>query len=386
VSETPRERTIQQLYPLGALAGRWVSLSAVVIAPVYVVVTSWLTRDEINAPWFCLIALALVASASLTVVISSSPLMAPFTAKRATFAYVWANLAMVFDAIATHGTNTHLRDDYGPFVIGMTILAVAPYRPAKELFIVGSLSSILVGVVAMVEAPYLVTSAPVSGYIIAAITPVLILAFGAGTFVSALVTGIEGWRAQARSAVSAIGDGNADWIARSVQQDRVTILNQDVVPFFTTVLEESTITAETQARARAISDSIRSVMVADVDRSWLETLVDSIRPTADAAESVVFVIDDRRLAQRMSAEQRAGVRAFLVALFAHPAFTMDGFVIAVTGKGDRCRLVLTATLDLPENQVRSDLAPYFAVMRILFGDLNVELDQQSLTLMFSYDQ
>lgn len=385
MSDITRERTIQQLYPIGALAGRWVSLSAVIIAPVYVLATSWLTRDEINAPLFWVLALALVASAGLTVVISSTALLAPFTAHRARFAYVWANLAMVFDAWSTYGTDTHVRNDFGPFVVGIIILSVAPYRPAKELFVVGSLSAILSGFIAMVQVPYLVVSAPVSGFIIAAVMPILLLSFGAGTFVSALVAGIEGWRAQARAAVSEIGDGNADWIARSVQQDRVTILNRDVVPFFTEVLEESTVTDETRVRARVISDSIRSVMVADVDRSWLETIVDATMSPREATDTV-FVIDERRLAQRMSAEQRAGIRAFLVALFAHPAFTKDGFVIAVTGKGDRCRLVLTATLHLPENQVRSDLAPYFAVMRILFADLSVELEQQSLTLMFSYDQ
>jgi hypothetical protein len=381
------ERTVQQLYPVGAMAGRSISLIVATVAPIFVLLLSFFNREEINAPWFCLAGLTLVGAASVTIVISSSPLRAPFTARRAALAYILANGAMVLDSLATLHTNSYIRDDFGPIVIGLIILAAAPYRPAKELAITGVLSSILVGVVALIESPWLITPASPFLFALAAMAPLLIMSLGAATFTTVIVQGLERWRRQARIAVEALGDEGADWIARSVQQDRVTILNRDVVPFFTQLLHDAAVSAEDVERARTISDSIRSVMVAEVDRSWLDIVVDHaatthrIEPIAHEA-----IVDNQRLAQQMSTDQRAAVRAFVVALFGHPSFTTDEFSVVVSDATARNEVVISARLDCPENQVRSELSPYFAIMRVLFADLTVDLAQPELTLIFSYDK
>lgn len=368
------------------MAARSVSLVAAILAPLFVMLMSYLNRDEINAPGFCIAALILVGAASVTVVISSSALRAPLTLRQAVFAYGWADAAMVLDSLSTLHTNTHIRDDYGPTVIGLIILAVAPFRPARELAAAGLLSSILVGVVALVQAPSLVTPASPFVFALAAMTPLLILSLGSATFVSVIVQGLERWRRQARIAVSALGDDD-DWIARSVQQDRVTILNQDVVPFFAELLHDEAVTPDDIQRARMLSESIRSVMVAEVDRSWLNIVVEhavATHRTDPVGENAI--VDERRLAQQMTTDQRAAVRAFLVALFGHPAFTTEGFSVVMSDSITCNRAVITAELDCTENQVRSELAPYFAVLRILFADLTVDLEQPRLTLIFSYDK
>ena len=48
-------------------------------------------------------------------------------------------------------------------------------------------------------------------------------------------------------------------------------------------------------------------------------------------------------------------------------------------------MTLTAKLDDDESVMRSGLAPYFAVLRIAFGDLQVSFQPPTLTLKFSYD-
>jgi len=391
VSVTPAslvgEPTVQQLYPLGAMAGRTITLAAAIAAPLDVMLMSVLALDEINTPVYCLIGFALVAAASLTVVIESSPLRAPFTGRSAMFAYVWANLAYIFGSAATFGTNEHLRDDYGPVVVGIIILSLAPYRPARELAVVGLLSAILVGSVSLLQAPYIVTPASPFVFALAAMTPLLLLSLGAATFTDVVVKGLERWRRQARIAMGARGEDDKNWIARSVQQDRVTILNRDVVPFFAELLHDKPMTTDDIERARIISDSIRSVMVAEVDRSWLESVIETttaFHGTGPVAAGAIA--DERRLAQRMSTDQRSAMRAFLVALFGHPSFTTTDFSVTVSENAARFTVELTARLDCPENQVKSEFAPYFAVMRILFADLEVEVEQPSLALKFSYEQ
>jgi hypothetical protein len=215
---------------------------------------------------------------------------------------------------------------------------------------------------------------------------VLILSLGPAIFVGVLIRAIERWRRQTRIAVAALDDGDGDWIARSVQQDRVTILNRDVVPFFAGILRDDAVTASDAERAREIADDIRSVMVADADRGWLQLVIDqavgALKLEWLAGEAVV---DPSRVAQRMSLDQRSAVRAFLGALLAHPGFSSRAFSIAVSAHPGWSRVILQARIDCTETQLRSEFAPYFAVMRILFTDLAFDFVQPVLTLKFSYD-
>jgi hypothetical protein len=98
------------------------------------------------------------------------------------------------------------------------------------------------------------------------------------------------------------------------------------------------------------------------------------------------VQDPHRVASDMTTEQRIVIRAVLLALFDHPGFDPDGFAIAITRDGPAAVVTLAAKLDDDESITRSGLAPYLAVLRIAFGDLNVAFQRPALTLRFSYEQ
>jgi hypothetical protein len=210
--------------------------------------------------------------------------------------------------------------------------------------------------------------------------PVLALSLASAAFGQLLIDGTEGWRLRARRAAMLFTDENSGWIARSVQQDRVTILNQDVVPFFAGVLQRGTIGHDDRERAREISDAVRAIMVAEADRSWLDTIVDHSLDRASA------VTDPQRLANGMGTDQRTAVRALIVALTAHPGFEAEHFAIAIARQGASSRAVLRAGMQASDSMVRSEFAPYFAVMRIVFSELRVEFSDTALTVRFSYDQ
>jgi hypothetical protein len=97
------------------------------------------------------------------------------------------------------------------------------------------------------------------------------------------------------------------------------------------------------------------------------------------------VLDHDRLAAQMTTEQRIVMRAVVVALFDHPGFDPDGFAILIARDGGAASVALTAKLDDDESVMRSGLAPYLAVLRIAFGDLQVGFQPPTLTLKFSYD-
>ena len=382
------ERAVQQRDPLAALIGRPTSYLAAVVVPVYAAGSTWLGRDSIETPALAILALALIALASVTLVVQSSPLRAPLGARTHAVIIGSALVALVLSALSMWNTDAYLRDDWGVPVVGLYFVALAPYRPARELVASGVISAVFAGLVAVLQADAFVTAAPVSAFVIVAATPILAMSLAAAAFVDVLVRGLDRWRARADRAFTAMTGERGESIARSVQQDSVTVLNQEVVPFFTALLDGAVVDEATRQRARQISADVRATMIADVDRSWLESVVEQAGRRLDGrSEAVSTVVRDKhRLAEHMTTDERTAVRAFIVALHDDPSFIDDGAEIVISRDGKRCEVLLRATVDSELNVLKGALAPFLAVVRVMFGDLQVEHEQPNLTLRFSYEQ
>ncbi|GAB3605306.1 hypothetical protein GCM10027413_07150 [Conyzicola nivalis] len=383
-----QERAVQQRDPLAALVGRPTSYLAGLLLPVYAGIMTWLNRDSIVSATFAIAALLFVAVASLALVLRSSPLRAPLTARTHALVVGSALAAMIASDLSMWGSDPYLRDNWGAPAVGLFIVALAPYRPARELMVSGLGSAFIAAFVALVRPDSFVVDAPVGVFVVVAATPILAMSLGAAAFVDVLVRSLDRWRVRADRVSTAMSGARGDSIARSVQQDSVTVLNQEVVPFFTALLEGAVVDEETRQRARAISNEVRALMVADVDRTWLESVVEQAGHrghTASAAAGAV-VTDEQRLAEHMSTDERTALRAFIVALHDEQSLGDSGAEIAITPAGARCDVVLRARLDSELNVVKGPLAPFLAVVRVMFGDLQVEHEHPELTLRFSYEQ
>jgi len=387
-----REPTLQQRDPLAALVGRPISYFAAFGLPGYAVVSTWLNRESIVHPWLAAVAVLIVVLAGVLLVWLSSPLRAPFTARSLVYLVVLALLAFGVSAASMGENDAALRDDWGGPAVGLLILALAPYRPAKELAVAGALSAILVGVVALVQAENFVAAYPPITFVVIATTPIVALSFAAASFSHVLVRGLDRWNARARLAVTQLADERGRFIARSVQQDNVTVLNQQVVPFLIELRDRNEVTEESRRRARAIANVVRSSMVADVDRSWLDdVLLDAVgAPGATASGSTappVSLTDPEGLAQKMTTDERTALRALVVAAHGHPSFDPSLSTIDIAQRDGRCEVVMCASLRESDHAERSRLlAPFIAVARVIFADLQVEHDSAALTLRFSYEQ
>jgi hypothetical protein len=175
-----------------------------------------------------------------------------------------------------------------------------------------------------------------------------------------------------------------DGITRSVRQDRVMILGRDVLPFFSSVLERDTITPVDRATAREIADSIRSLMVAEADRTWLEVVAGDDGVALDRVGHAVVDLDGR--ASWMVTDQRTALRALIVALLDEPTHMTKSLRIELSGTPSVTNGVLTARFDASDYLVRAAFAPYFAVMRIVFTGFQADFIHPTLTLKFSYEQ
>jgi hypothetical protein len=349
------------------------------------VVAMWSDRRDVQSPTLAALALVLLAVAAVLLWEGTTARRAPLPAKRAVSVVVLGNASIVIDDLAVWGAPPHLADDGGAIALALLILGLASYRPPIELAAMGSLSAILVGFLTVVGAPARTEGGSLTVAIVAGVLPVLLATVGGSVAASQLIVGVLSWRRQMQAAADEAGESATDWIARSVQQDRVTILNRDVVPFFTRVLERGRVDEEDIDEARGIADAIRSSVVRDVDRTWLHIVVERARSSASGrALPAATVSDPSRLAERLSIDERSVLRASLMALLSHPALDPEDVRIVVAPFDDRARLTLTARLDAPDRRIRGDLGPYHAALRVVFPDLAVTFERPLLTLRFSY--
>ena len=384
---TTIERTRQQLDPVGSTGVAPVAIFLALGAFIYAVFMTVRGEAEISNPVFASLALALLAIAGAIVISGSSPNRAPLTARTHAAAHAIAVLAILCEAVGQWGTNAFIRDDWGPVALGILLVCLGPYRPAKEIAGAGMLSAITIALITYFQVPWLVTAGPPFAFIVAAVTPMLALCFSAAMFSDGVVTSIERWQKRAKAASISLVRELREGIARSVQQDRITILNRDVLPFFSEVLARDTLTAADRNRARIISDAIRQVMVEEVDRSWLESLLEhaGVELTSRPGAARAIVDDPHRVAPVMSVAQRTAIRALLVVFITIPGFNRDHLRIVLSRDGNRNYGVITAQVPITDHVLRSAFAPFLAVMRAVFTNLEPTFGRSELTLRFSYD-
>jgi hypothetical protein len=383
-----RERTLQQRDPLAALVARPTSYLAAVVVPVHAAATTVLGAEHLWSPPLAALAIVLTVIAGVGLAMRASPLRAPLTSRAFVAIVGLVVVAHVVSVISTWSSDGTVRGDWGPTAIGFTLVALSPYRPAKQLATGTVLAAIVVAVAAIAQAGQLAAQPmPIVVAIIAA-TPVLAMGLAAAAFADVLVQSLDRWRVRTSRAFSAMTDQRGESIARSVQQDRVTNLNQEVVPFFTAMLEGQTVTEETRTRARQIAEAIRLVVVSEVDRTWLDTVMDDAARLGDGGSDAVSatVRDDERLAEHMSADQRTALRALVVEL--HRARSIDPALttLVISAVDDRCEVQFDAPLACGDSELRADVAPFLAVMRVVFTGLHVDHDHPTLRLRFSYEQ
>jgi hypothetical protein len=352
---------------------------------VYAIVMTFVNADDLDNRAIAVLGVGMVVAAATLVAIASSPLRAPLTRRVHSAALGLGLIALAFNAASMWESNAFIRDDWGSPVLGFISLTMVPYRPAREVASFGVLAAIFAGFVALLQVGILSTDLPATIYVAIAATPILALSLGGAAFAGSVLRTLDRWNSRASTAVRALTDERKAGLARSVQQDRVTILNRDVVPFFAAVLERGDLAETDRTRAASISDSIRRLVVAEVDRSWLDLVVEQaagpsrvLRPDA--------VRDPERLALAMTTDQRTALRAAIVAMFEHPSFQPGRFLIRIERANGASAATLSADFTAGEGGTRADLGPYLAVMRVVFSELHVEVAPPTMTVRFSYDR
>lgn len=377
-----REATAQQADPLGAAGQRPVTLVVALFAVALALGRTIVQHDTGTVTPLGVLGIVFVALAAAGLVVASSPLRAPFGRVSFIMIVVFGILALISEAAAGFGHDALLRDDWGSPALGLLLLACAPYRPGRDLAVGTIVSAVVVTVVVLLEVPYFTAEAPAIVFVGVGVTPVLALGVGGAVYSSTFVTLVSQWLDRAETLTTESAQEMRPGIARSVQQDRVTGLNRDVVPFFADLVERGEVTEDDRARAGEVATLIRQRIVAQSDRSWLEQILLDVCPRGDAGT----VVDRSNLAVQMTGDQRTAVRALVNAMAVDATSRTSSLGIVLHDDRPLVRALIRIESASPDVAVQKRYAPYFAVLRILFHDLQVDVNGTFLTLRFSYDQ
>jgi hypothetical protein len=375
-------RSVQQLDPLGTLDGRPVSVGAGIGVFALTLTMAWLVRGEIANPLLAVGALLAAGLASTILVVSTSPLRAPLTRLMHSVAVGSALLAFALGSASLGGSISLLGLLLGPAIIGLTCVALAPFRPVRELVGWGLLATIVTGVIALARSTAVVTDASPTLIVLFCITPVLTLSLGGAAFARSVALKHQRWELRAAQGARRQREREHASVARSVQQDRVTILNRDVVPLFTEVSRRGILSRADQARAAEYSAPLRELMVSEVNRSWLESVVALSFGVLDDGQRVH---DPDRLASAMSAHQRTALRVAVLAVAAGEELVIDSVRLVIEKTSRGAVIIVDATVVSSASSWRASLAPFFAVLRVVFTSFQVSYHSPSLTVRFTYD-
>jgi hypothetical protein len=298
-------------------------------------ITHW---HEVGSPVAAIIAIALVAAAGAAAAISAAPERAPFTTERLWLVVGLALGAAVAEYISTMGANRYVYDDFGSIVIGMLILAVAPYCTWLSLLVAGLLSAAVLSVLVVGSAMTTVLDVPVVSMIAVNSAAVLALSAASAGYSYRIVDETLAWQREAnRAALQRDAELRAG-IARSVQQSQVSVLGREVLPFLAGVMTADRITVADADRARELAETLRRALKAGIESTWLDDLAANlqltrgIRPTID---------DPTGAADSFADDQRSALTALLSWL--SEAGRTTAISVAVTGDPPRHRITIRAT-------------------------------------------
>jgi len=349
--------TQQEADPIGGISAAPIVVVGAVLAFGTAVVLTWVHWSEVSSPLAAALAVVLVGAGGAAAAISALPARAPFTAERLWLVVTLAVGAAITEYVSTVGANRFLYDDFGPLVIGMLILSVAPFCTWLSLLLAGTLSAAVLSILAVGASEYTASTAPIGVLIIVNAAPVIAMSAAAAAYSYAIVAETLAWQREAnRAALQRDAELRAG-IARSVQQGRVSVLGREVLPFLAGVMTADRISVADADRARELAEALRGALRAGIESTWLDDLGANVR----LSRGVDTVIDDSTgAAADLGGDQKSALTALISWL--GDTGRSRSIRVTITTDGSRGRISIVADPgDMPPT--RRELERFVAVAR-----------------------
>ena len=379
---TPRgrpERTQQQLDPAAALGGRVPALAVSALSVLWAIAVLTFIQTDRDDLTLGLLSLGLLVGAATVISVATLPALAPFTLREHLTVHLLTLSAFLVNLIASWGMPRVPQDAWVAASFGLFLIAIGPYRPARELVLFGTASIAIIGVFTYLSATASPGGTRPLALVLFSVVPALACCFGAARYSSGIVRDFIRWRDRLDRAIAEEADTVKSEIYRAVQLERVGDLAADVVPLLNDILYQENITDDHRAQARAIAARIRGGLVKEADRTWLET---AIEPLETSGGRPLQLDDPDSLASRMPLPQRTALHAFISSLADDPS--ARDVSITVYSQGDVATVTVAAGLSSRGRVRQARYGPFIAVMRSAFTDLSADFTDRDLIVKFDY--
>lgn len=384
----------QRIDPLGSLSA-WPLAPIVAVSLTFYSIYSTIQQgDQIVRPILAVAAIGLCIASVVVHCFAARPSSSHYGGPAFATVFVLAVAAMSAQVASTWGANALLQDDFGHIALAVLLAAVAPYRPAVQIVSLAVVGAACAGVLAALQSPYFViVGVPPIERAVVAMVPVLGLGLGGAAYANQLGRAVLDWQRTAVSSEQAHETGVFDGLARTVQQEQLAALSDEVLPFLASVAAQGELTPSDSDRARRLARAVRASLVAELNHSWLEQLQmqpqDSSAVKADADAPSLTVRDEHRRAFRMPGEQRTAVAALLSEISTNVRLAASEVTVSfepdATHPASRTRARLQARLRGRDQQAVTLLRPYLSVLRLLFKNCSYAVRGGILDVKFSYD-
>ncbi|HEV7182960.1 MAG TPA: hypothetical protein VGN33_00570 [Leifsonia sp.] len=383
----PFERTPQRLDPLGVQSGWGLLPILSVVAVGYAVFSTINHREELRDPVLAWMAVGVLAAAAVVFPIRAHPGRPPLGLWSQVSIVGTAVIAATMFSLSVWGTNERIQDDWGQIAVAMLLLAMAPYRPVAEVIVVAVLAAVVIGTTAALEAPFLAISSNPVVYFTVAATPVLALALGGCGYAWTMTGEALAWREVARAGQARLEPELRETARRMVNQERITTLNREIVPFFAGLLQGGEVTPADARRARELAATLRNAAVAAADRTWLgETLAQALASRGEDATVLLTperVSDPDRLERIFSDEHRAIVGAIIATLAKLPGLDAGSVRIEADDPAHPT-FELTCRIAESRRELRRDLLPFLSALRSVGMKASMRVADGRLTVRFLF--
>ncbi|QAY74724.1 hypothetical protein ET445_16650 [Agromyces protaetiae] len=299
--------TQQALDPIGGIAATRITAIGAMLAVLLTGVQTWLHWGEVRFPLAAVLGILLVVAAGVAAVAGAAPARAPYTPERLALVVTLAVGAAIAEYLSTVGRNLYLYDDYGPAVVGMLILALAPFNTWRWILSAGLIASGVISILVMGASATTATGAPLVSLIVVNASVVLALTAAGAAYSYTIVQRILGWQRAANREML-----RRDALDRSalagVEPSRITVLGAEVLPFLARVMTSERVGVHDVDRARELAEALRRALREGIEATWLDDLAVSL---ASARGIRVDVVDRDGDATRFNDDQRAAVSALV---------------------------------------------------------------------------
>ncbi|MFF2371037.1 hypothetical protein [Agromyces sp. NPDC058110] len=278
------------------------------VATLIAIIMTIVHWEEVVSPFAAILAVLLVNVAAVAATVAARPSRAPFTPERLWVVVVVALGAAVAEYLSTVGNDRYVYDDFGPLVVGVLMISLAPYCSWITLLTAGALSTAVLAVLVGGAGGPDWHGLPVMVMVLFYVAPTAVASAAAAGYSWAIVQITLAWQRKANQVLLQRDAELRAGLARSDEHGRVAVLRREVLPFLATILVTERISVADAARARQLAEALRSTLRDEETSTWLADVAADLERRRGIP---VEVVENDTAVAALRDDQRAALTALM---------------------------------------------------------------------------